>query len=1159
MHFFKHCRTFCLTLVAWTLLFCTQQAGAAPPAPSPSEFGEFAFAEPYFETVGDAGTIPEGGISAILQDSRGWLWIGTPHGLIRWDGYHFRKYMHDRNQPGSLPGNHITALWADDHGKLWLGINNQGVARFDPATERFTHFGQDSGIVGGKIRALAGDERGGIWIAADEGLDYLPSGSKQPVHYRHKWDDSNSLADDQVYSLLLDHQGSLWVGSANGLQRLKKGSQAFEHIAYLANDQTTLARHAIRNLFQAADGKLWIGTLDNGAAWIDPGSLQLHWLEVNPTRPDRLSYIRINSIAQPNAEQIWLGTFGGGINIVSAKDGTVLQRIQHDPSNPNSLLNDTIGALTSDQSGLLWVATWGAGLQRYNAKNRAFHLLRHSPARPQSLSQASAHQVLGLADGRILVGNNGNGIDILDRQRGLIGGYRPRRPDDDKQRKANVADAIEALPIGNEQIHALLQSSDGALWVGTQQSGLLRLEKNSRTWEVFSLKQGLPQFEINHLLETRDGTLWVGSGAGLAQWLPGQKRFEPIKQIDGNLMRSNVTALSEDREGRLWLASSTGLWVKQPGATGLQNILHNAQQPDSLASNDVQGLLIDKKGQLWLATDKGLDRMLHWDGQRARFEHSSVLAGAGERDIGVNLLEDKQGRIWTEKFVFDPDKGHLIELGKADGMDIGAAWRGAYGKTPDGLFLFGGSQGLAVIDPEQFKPWTFHPPIQLTELKIDGKRRPTQLQSFTLQPGQRMFSVEFSALDFSAPQENRYAYRLSNYEKDWIDTDSSHRNASYSNLSPGQYLLQVRGSNRRGEFNPQMLELPVTILPEFWQTIWFRMLAVLALIGSMYGAYRLRISRLRAREHMLHEMVKERTTEILAAHDDLGQAHDELAAAHDELASAHDELESAHQRLKATQQQMFLQEKMAGLGTLTAGIAHEINNPTNFTHVSAQNQRVSIAEFEQYVMTLFDDDVDEAVVESFTRRFAELQSNVTTMLNGTERIKQIVKDLRSFTRLDEADKQSTPLSECLRTTLNLVRSSWLEKVEFITDFADDPPYECWPALLNQVFMNLLVNGCQAIEARQKQTGKQVQGKLWLRLHFAPGELVVEFEDNGIGITPEIQARILEPFFTTKDVGSGTGLGLSISYGIIQKHNATLSIDSTPGSGSCFAIHFPFNS
>jgi signal transduction histidine kinase/ligand-binding sensor domain-containing protein len=1143
----------------------TSAPSSAPPSPPPVRApDDFGFAEPYFQQIGHADAIPGSVVTALAQDARGWLWIGTYQGLIRYDGYHFRQFLHDDANPHSLAGDSISALWVGSDGRLWVGTHSAGLSVFDPEREQFYNVRNDpaqaADMAGGTVWALHGDAKGGVWIGTEQGLDYWPAGANTAsVHYRHDPAKPNSLLDNRVRSLLLDRAARLWVGSASGLQRLRldrsPGAAAstarsagnlatgFETIASNPSNPGSLAGQEIRTLFQASDGKLWIGTREQGAAWLmpdarpEPGNHPypqrdnlLHRLSADPLRPDRLSHGWVSQIAEPQPGQIWLGTFGGGINIVAAADGKVLRHLQHDPANASSLALNSIGGLLLDRSGLLWVGSFGGGLQQHWPGQQAFRLLRHSPGQPRGLSHPNVKSLLERADGTILIGSNGNGIDIIDRQRGLIGGHRPQPG--------------QRGMLGDGTILALAETIDGSLWAGTQQAGVFRLPANSRQWQAYSTGDGLPDPLVRRLLVTRDGTLWAATNNGLARWHAGQQRFVALPQRDGSALRVSITAMAEDDAGRLWLGSNAGLWLKPAGQGHLLPIRHDPARPASLASDDVRGLLVDAAFKLWVASAKGLDRLQQWDGAQARFEHISDRAGSPGKNIGANLLQDRQGRIWSGEYVLDPQTLHLQELGKADGYDIGVNWWRAYTRTRDGLFLYGGTQGVAVVDPARFQPWAYQPQVQVTESKIDGKRVAPQALApqLTLGPKQRGFSLEFSALDFSAPDKNHYAYRLEGYDPDWIETDSAHRSASYSNLPPGEYLFQVRGSNRLGQWSSQALTLPVLILPAFWQKGWFVALMLLLLALAARQAYRWRVARLLANAKALQNMVDLRTAEILAAHNELERSHQEL--------------ESAHYDLQQTQQQLVLQEKMAGLGVLTAGVAHEINNPTNFAHVAAQNQRIGLQEFEQFLMALLPDDPDSAMVAEFRRRFATLQENVSTMMDGTERIKAIVRDLRVFTRVDQTEKHAVPLSECLNATLNLVRAGWLEKVEFITEYADDPPYPCWPALLNQVFMNLLVNACHAIAARQKNSDTRDKGHVWLRLRVEGDELLAEIADDGIGIPPEILPRILEPFFTTKEVGNGTGLGLSISYGIIEKHHGTLEIDSTPGQGSRFVLHLP---
>jgi signal transduction histidine kinase len=277
-------------------------------------------------------------------------------------------------------------------------------------------------------------------------------------------------------------------------------------------------------------------------------------------------------------------------------------------------------------------------------------------------------------------------------------------------------------------------------------------------------------------------------------------------------------------------------------------------------------------------------------------------------------------------------------------------------------------------------------------------------------------------------------------------------------------------------------------------------------------------------------------------------------------AQTHGELAKAHQQLQETRQQLVQQEKMAGLGELTAGVAHEINNPTHYVHLLAQAQQVDIDEFQKFVTHLVETDAAAEIMDAFDTRFARLSNNVKIMLNGTVRIKHIVSDLRTFTRLDPAEKITMQPIDIIHSALHLVRANWMEKVEFISEFEAVPEIECWPALLNQALINLLLNACQAIEEKQKASGcsKPEPGQLRVRLQHsaATQQVLIRIEDNGIGIPEAHQARIMEPFFTTKEVGVGMGLGLSTAFGIVKNHGGELRFASTAGQGSCFIIQLP---
>jgi signal transduction histidine kinase len=264
----------------------------------------------------------------------------------------------------------------------------------------------------------------------------------------------------------------------------------------------------------------------------------------------------------------------------------------------------------------------------------------------------------------------------------------------------------------------------------------------------------------------------------------------------------------------------------------------------------------------------------------------------------------------------------------------------------------------------------------------------------------------------------------------------------------------------------------------------------------------------------------------------------------------------AYRQLQAAQQAIVLQEKMAGLGTLTAGVAHEINNPANFAHAGAQLLAEEIMRLRAFLLALAGDDADTEVLDEIGRRFDGLSVHVGTIREGTTRIRDLVKDLRSFSRLDESARKSARLSESLAATLNLVRTQYADIAEFQLDMRDDPLIECWPALLNQVFMNLIVNACQAIKAKYPSVARDRAGLVKITSWIDDSMLALEFADNGIGMSRETLTRVFEPFFTTKDVGEGTGLGMSISFGIINKHQGVIEASSVEGEGTRFLVKLP---
>ncbi|WP_338846937.1 two-component regulator propeller domain-containing protein [Massilia sp. W12] len=789
----------------------------------------FVHDSPYFQNIGNADQIPFGVVTALAQDAHGVLWVGTQDGLVAHDGYRFRKYQQREHDALSLPGNYISGLWPQADGGLWLATLHDGVAHLsaDRATLQGLPPALAQELAGKRIEALQGGADGGVWLGTNQGLAWYAPGATR----LQWWRKNEGLLDDRVNTLLSDRRGALWIGSAGGLQRLWQGR--LQHMA--RGDGNTAAAQDVTALLLAADGKIWGGTRKQGGFWLQGAEYALHWLQRTEGSAS------ITAIAQAQAETIWFASRGDGIVQVDARDGRWLRDLRHDASQQHSLAMNDISALLRDRDGAIWVGSKGGGLQRYHG-GQAIQLLRASLLQGHSLPDTNISSVLELADGRILLGSPAHGLQLFSRSKGRL------------------EDPLISAQFQRNPVRALLQTRDGGIYVGTDLSGVWQLAPGARAWRQLP---GLQDAPVRRLLQDRQGNLWLGNTRGLARWDAQAQRFVSCPDVQGNSVSPWITSMVEDNTGALWLGSINGLWRMEAGSCRLQQMQHTAGAPDALQSLEVRGLLWDSRGRLWVSTARSLERLRERNGARVRFEHVSARLGHAGEDIGSNLLEDRQGRIWSGRFLLDPVLQHMYELGKGDGWDIGTGWIGSYTRCADGVLLYGGTRGLAIIDAARFHPQTEPAPLRFVEFKQNGQLSALPAERVQLGPQVAHFSLEFASLDFSLPDKVRYRYRLLGHDAGWIETDASQRQISYGRLWPGEYRLRVQAQDRFGQWDKQELRLELKVLPAWWQTWWCALLSLLLLLGSIWGVSRWRLAWMQRKAQILQQTISQRTADIL--------------------------------------------------------------------------------------------------------------------------------------------------------------------------------------------------------------------------------------------------------------------------------------------------------
>lgn len=841
------------------------EARADRDRPAPPEVS--LLAEPRFETVGIDAPVPLNIISAVAQDRAGFLWIGTGAGLVRFDGYHFR-------QPGAPIENgvrsarslgFIRALLVARDGRLWIGTEADGLAAYDPQSEKLSLFRSDanpqlprSAVSAGTIRALAEDRDGQLWIGTiGHGLDRYDPVEGRFQHFRQG--SPGSLPDDRVQSLAIDGEGSLWVGTWQGLARKRAGSDRFEPV-FSTPGKPGLAGKIVLSLFVAPDGRVWAGTQQGDLALVDPKTGEGTLLE----RAEDAVNGSVNTFVALDDRHLWLGR-NGGLELRAVASGELLRTMKHDPLNRGSLGGNEVRALMRDRAGWIWTGGYGGGLQRHNPSNTSTWVRGRDPGKQAQLIDPSTRAMVQLATGEIWLGSNESGVTVLDEQLRSIATLRPAPG----QRGG----------LSGGRISSLVQMKDGTIWLGSD-GGLHQYTRERQLLRVIQAGTG----RARRLLAGRDGTLWIGTQDGLYRLPPGAPgapapglqavpgthgapagQTAPIRlrQEGGQPLTGDVNAISETEDGGLWVGTEKGLYRLPPGGTEL--VVARARPGRDMSHHSIVGLLVDSKQRLWVDTAAGLHLLTRWDGRDAEFDRISEKHGVIGRSFGANLLEDGEGRIWSQNFVYDPVKDNYYELTNADGVDIGTGWFRAYLKTRDGRLLFGGSKGVLVVTPERFEAWAYQPALVATELRVDGQRLAAGKlpeDGLTIGADNRSFSVEFAALDFSEPERNRYAYQLEGFDPEWISTGADLRVAVYTNLDPGRYRLRVRGTNRNGVWSPLELDIPVRVMPDWWQTWWARTLGGATLIALVYLLVALRTSYLRRSQMALEIKVRARTAEL---------------------------------------------------------------------------------------------------------------------------------------------------------------------------------------------------------------------------------------------------------------------------------------------------------
>jgi len=797
-------------------------------------------ADPVFQRI-DQKSLPHPAVYAVTQDAAGFLWVGTPAGLARYDGYHFRSFLPNARGSEAPPG--VEALLADPDGTLWIGTLSSGLMSLDGPTETFHAWRADpagrTGPRSATIIALAREPGGRLWVGGDGGLD-----SFDPAAGRFERADlaDPGGAQPRVEAILVDRGGAVWVATVRGLYVRPPARKAFRRFA--PDGVENFAARGFFSLYEDAAGRLWIGSLDR--VFVLGPERRLERTYSSGKDASALAPGEQWGVIEVTPGVFWVACYDGGISIVDDATRRV-RRIAIDRANPGGLTPGDVWQFYRDRSGLIWIANGPGGLLVHNPANRGIDALS-SIDKNLGAGDIGARAVASGPDGTLWLGGSDRLVNVDPRTGASAALTVPNHP------------SVQTLRVG----------ADGTLWIGTMQ-GLCRRAPAGRAVDCRTGPPGTID-RVFSLAES-GGTLWVGTGSGVAalEERTGAIRWYRRGDSPGTLSNDFVTALYADRAGRIWAGTRNGLDRIDPGTGRIARFVHDPRDRSSLGPGAVSSIVEDRRGRIWAGAVGGPLNVLTENGD-GTVAIRRLGAGEGLPEHVDGLAEGAGGEIWasvTNALArIDPVSFRARILGTAEGVQETEFWTGGVATARDGTIFFAGTHAVAAIAPDASAEWAYSPPLAITALTLGERPVPAGVARrgfLDLPAGFRDVTVEFASLDYSAPDALRYAYRLEGYNRDWIDADSAHRLATYTNLAPGRYTLRVRGTNRLGVWSTSTIALGLHALPAWHETWWFHSSAGVLLAAAIFAAVRARTGVLRRRAERLEEIVAARTSELAQA------------------------------------------------------------------------------------------------------------------------------------------------------------------------------------------------------------------------------------------------------------------------------------------------------
>lgn len=814
-----------------------------------------------FTSLGTRDGMISNSVTAILKDRFGLMWFATNDGLNKFNGTNFTVYRHIPGDTTSLRSNEILALHEDRQGNLWVGTSGGALSMYDRQRDCFINYPNHIGdakstlLPTALIRSICSDGQGRIWMAQYEAPCMLDPATGQITRCDLLKYSANPSQKLSLYCVYADSHQRIWVGTDRGLFLYMPATRSFRQFRHREGDSTSISDDNVRTIAEDHQGDLWVGT-GKGLCRLLPDAGRFIQFHEKPLAGPAASEGQINVVAVDKDGIVWVGT-GDGLVVINPITGRSVT-YRPDQGNLHSLTSEAVTCIYVDPAGIYWFGTFRGGIDKYDKNLNLFNVKMSDAFRDGGPQSTIVTSFAEQPNGNLWLSTDGGGIYSFDRKADRL------------EQMRLVIDGKPALPLS---VLATCWTSSHRLYIGTYGRGLFSFDPETR--RVQRLQTALRADDANAnciycIWEDNKGQVWVGTnGSGISVLRNGKLIFRlvpnPAQATDIKLpVNGFIRAISGDADGNVWIGShGEGLAVYDPQSGRFR--VYN-QDNGALPSNKVQAFLCDSKGRMWLGTYGG--GLCVFDKSKDKFIDYSEKDGLQNTNV-YSVVEDHAGQIWvsTNSGVssLDVTTNVFRNFTPFNGLQSNNFVHASALRTSDGELFFGGQQGFNYFNPATLATNRNVPAVILTDLKvasktvIPGKGSPIREQISVADEIQldykQNFALSFVALNYTLPHQNRYAYKLEGFDKEWVNAGGQNT-AYYTNLDPGDYVFRVKASNNDGVWSKGDTTIRIHVRPPIWRTTYAYIVYVLVIGGLLFYSRHRGLKRVRRRFVLEQERMK---------------------------------------------------------------------------------------------------------------------------------------------------------------------------------------------------------------------------------------------------------------------------------------------------------------